>query len=259
VNRTQLFYGLAAGLIVGFAAGFFFANRANRKELDQLRAQAAQAQPAGAQSNAQQGPNKQGSNEKTSLTDDELRAVIAKADAQPNDIELQRKVGQGLYLYAARFDKPDLLPEAIRILQRAQAAAPKDYDLTVLLGNAYSDLARATDHTHFKEARAYYTKALAQKPDDINVRTDLGLTYYLDTPSDPRRAITEYRKSLAQDAHHEMTLQSLVYALIATGELTEAQQRLDELAQVDSANPALSDLRAQLTQQQNAKAQEQRH
>ena len=253
VNKRQLVFALAAGLVVGFAAGFFFADRANRKELDRLRAEIAHAHNAPAPSDASKAGNSTNANtEKTSLTDDELRNVVAKADARPDDHELQRKVGQGLYLYAVQFGKPDLLPEAIRILRRAHTAAPQDYDTTVVLGNALFDLARATDPKRFKEARDYFTQALRQKPDDINVRTELGATYYFDTPADPRRAITEYRKSLAQDPHHEMTLQSLVAALISTGELTEAEQRLNELQNVNPTNPALSDLRAQLAQQRNA-------
>ncbi len=241
-----------AGLILGFAGGFYFADHANRKELERLHSDLAQARSTNTSQPKSENANGGAPGEKTSLTDDELRNVVAKADAKPGDTDMQRKVGQGLYLYAARFDKPDLLPEAIRILKRANTAAPQDYDTLVVLGNAEFDLARTTDATHFKTARAHYTQALARKPDDINVRTDLGLTYYFDTPSDPRRAISEYRKSLAQDAHHQMTLQNLAAALIATGELTEAQQRLDELQKLDAANPALADLRAQLAQRRNA-------
>jgi tetratricopeptide (TPR) repeat protein len=249
VIKNKLLY-VVVGLVVGFAAGFLFANQANRKELDQLRAAA--AHPADTSAKADRKDNSNAPVEKTSLTDEELHNVIAKADASPTNIDLQRKVGQGLYLYATQFNKPDLLPEAIRVLKRAEAAAPQDYDTLVMLGNASFDMARATDPAQFKVARSYYAKALAQKPADINVRTDMGLTYYFDTPSDPNRAIQEYRRSLAQDPQHEMTLQNLAAALIATGEVAEAQQRLDELQRVNAANPALSDLRAQLAQRRNA-------
>ncbi len=251
MNRLKLLYALG-GLLLGFAGGFYFADRVNHKEIDRLRSDLAQAHSTGTNDKQSRSDNPGPPVEKNSLTDDELRNVVAKADAKPGDTDLQRKVGQGLYLYAARFEKPALLPEAIRILKRANDAAPQDYDTLVVLGNAEFDLARTTDLAHFKTARAYYTQALARKPDDINVRTDLGLTYYFDTPSDPRRAISEYRKSLTQDAHHEMTLQNLAAALIATDELTEAQQRLDELQKINAANPALSDLRAQLAQRRNA-------
>lgn len=251
--KNKLLYALL-GLVVGFAGGFYFANRANRSEFDRLRAAAATHNGANTNSTTTtdtRGAGTGATTDKTSLSDEELQNVIAKADAAPANLDLQRKVGQGLYLYATQFDKPDLLPDALRILKRAQTAAPQDYDLLVALGNVEFDLARATDPTHFKEARAYYTKALAQHPDDINVRTDMGLTYFFDSPSDPRRAIQEYRRSLAQDPRHEMTLQNLAAALIATGELAEAEQHLTELQSVNAANPALADLRAQLAQKRN--------
>jgi tetratricopeptide (TPR) repeat protein len=249
VIKSKLLYAIA-GLVLGFAGGFYFADQANRKELNRLRGEIAQAGSASTKTGGNSNAN--APVEKSSLSDEELSKVIAKADASPTNIDLQRKVGQGLYLYAAQFNKPDLLPEALRILKRAEAAAPQDYDTLVMLGNAEFDLARSTDHAHFKEARAYYAKALAQKPADVNVRTDMGLTYYFDTPSDPRRAIQEYRKSLAQDPRHEMTLQNLAAALIATGEIAEAEQRLEELQKINADNPALSDLRAQLAQRRNA-------
>ncbi|HEX8072903.1 MAG TPA: tetratricopeptide repeat protein [Pyrinomonadaceae bacterium] len=250
VLRTKLIIA-ALCLVAGFAAGFLFANTANRRELDRLRAEAAGA-GANVAGNKPATTTAGAPPAKTSLSDEELRAVVAKADANPTDNDLQRKVGEALYLYAVRFEKPDLLPEAARILKRAHDAAPKDYELLVALGNAEFDLARATDPAHFKAARTYYAQALAQKPDDINVRTDLGLTYYFDTPSEPRRAIAEYRKSLAQDPRHEMTLQNLVAALIAAGDLPEAEQRLAELQRVNADNPALNDLRAQLARARNA-------
>jgi tetratricopeptide (TPR) repeat protein len=252
VLKSKLPYVLL-GLVVGFAVGFYVANRANRSEFERLRAEATPRASAG--TNAKTDARNDGAApapQKTSLSDDELKNVITKADASPANLDLQRKVGEGLYLYATQFSKPDLLPDALRILKRAQAGAPQDYELLVALGNVEFDLARASDTAHFKEARAYYARALAQHPDDINVRTDMGLTYFFDNPSDPHRAIQEYRKSLAQDPRHEMTLQNLAAALIATGELTEAEQRLTELQNINAANPALGDLRAQLAQQRNA-------
>src|SRR5207237_1416599 len=103
-HKSHPAFALAACLIVGFAAGFFFANRANRQELDRLQAEIARVHSAHASSDETKAGNNATTNtEKTSLTDDQLRAVIAKADARPDDHELQRKAGQGLYLYAVQF------------------------------------------------------------------------------------------------------------------------------------------------------------
>ncbi|MGH9902377.1 MAG: tetratricopeptide repeat protein, partial [Pyrinomonadaceae bacterium] len=174
--------------------------------------------------------------------------------ANPDDIDLQRNLGRGLYLYAVNFNNPALLTDAVRMLKRVHEADPKDYESLVLLGNALFDAGQHGDAAQFVEARKYYLKALETKPDDVNVRTDLGLTYYFDRPADPARAIREYRKSLAVNPRHEMTLQNLAAALITTGETAEAQKRIDELAEVNASNPALPNLRAQLAQEKNAAA-----
>jgi Flp pilus assembly protein TadD len=138
------------------------------------------------------------------------------------------------------------------MLKRAHDGDPKDYETMVLLGNALFDVGQNGEPASFGEARAYYLKALDMKPDDVNVRTDLGLTYYFGKPSDPQRAIREYRKSLAIEPRHEMTIQNLAAALIATRNLAEAQQRIDELKSLNPANPALPDLAAQLEQSKTA-------
>ena len=122
----------------------------------------------------------------------------------------------------------------------------------MLVGNALFALAQVTDASKFGEARVYYNKALAAKPEDTKVRTLLGMSYFFGQPSEPERAIKEYRKSLVAEPRQEMALQSLTAALIATGELAEAQQRLEELQTVNSGNATLSNLRAQLAQAKNA-------
>jgi tetratricopeptide (TPR) repeat protein len=140
----------------------------------------------------------------------------------------------------------------VRLLKRAHEADPKNYETTVLVGNSLFALAQVTDASKFGEARVYYNKALAAKPEDTNVRTLLGMSYFFGQPSEPERAIKEYRKSLAAEPRQEMALQSLAAALIATGALAEAQQRLEELQTVNPENAALSNLRAQLAQAKNA-------
>jgi Flp pilus assembly protein TadD len=85
-------------------------------------------------------------------------------------------------------------------------------------------------------------------PNDVNVRTDLGLTYYFGEPSDPKSAVREYRKSLAIDPRHEPTLQNLATALVKTGNLKEAEQTIATLRSVNPQNPAIPDLEALLAQ-----------
>ncbi len=250
MSHSKFLYAFV-GLLAGCLIGFFAANTVNRHELETTRGELASLRESAGQ-RAPGGGGDAAGNAALKLTDSEVRNVLAKADASPRDTAMQRKVGQGLYLYAARMNRPELLPDAVRLLKRAWQSEPKDYDTIVLVGNALFDLGQADDLTRLVEARSFYEKALAVKPGDVNVRTDLGLTYYFAKPSDPQRAISEYRKSLALDARHEMTLQNLSAALITTGAFAEARQRIEELQGVDAANPALPNLRAQLVQAENA-------
>jgi tetratricopeptide (TPR) repeat protein len=254
VNTHKILYALA-GLVAGCVIGFLFATSVDRKELEELRGEVARARSnAGGQ---QKGgtPNAAataGDPAATMPTEEEMRELVAKADAGSQDAEYQRKVGQGVYMYALSTGKTALLPEAVRLLKRAHEADPKNYETTVLVGNALFALGQAADASKYGEARVYYNKALASKPDDTNVHTLLGMTYYFGQPSDPERAIKEYRRSLAAEPRHEMALQSLASALIATGAIDEAQKRIEELQTVNAANAALSNLRAQLAQARNA-------
>lgn len=258
MNKQKILYALA-GLIAGCAIGFFFANSVNRKEIEALRGEVARARnSAGGQQSQQQGDGRSANGNATDAsgasmpTEDEMRELIAKADASSGDAAYQRKVGQGVYMYALSTGQPALMPEAVRLLKRAHEADPKNYETTVLVGNSLFALAQITDASKFGEARVYYNKALAAKPEDTNVRTLLGMSYFFGQPSEPERAIKEYRKSLAAEPRQEMALQSLTAALIATGALAEAQQRLEELQKVNPENAALSNLRAQLAQAKNA-------
>lgn len=257
MNKHKILYALA-GLIAGCAIGFFFANSVNRKEIEGLRGEVARARsnsggPQSPQPQPGEGRSTNGNASGASMpTEDEMRELIAKADAGSNDADYQRKVGQGVYMYALSTGNPALMPEAVRLLKRAHEADPKNYETTVLVGNSLFALAQAADPSKFGEARVYYNKALAAKPDDTNVHTLLGMTYFFGQPSDPERAIKAYRKSLASEPRHEMALQGLASALIATGALAEAEKHIGELQAVNDANAALSNLRAQLAQAKNA-------
>jgi tetratricopeptide (TPR) repeat protein len=260
---TQKIIYLVIGIVLGFIVGFALANSVNRQEQDKLRAevtrlradpsgdaQTGDAQPAGAtrpQTGDPSMPN---------ISDEKLKDAITRADANPKDIAFQKTSGQGLFIIAMQTGNGAILPDAARFLKRAYEADPKDYNVTVMLGNAHLLMARdesgGDSHAHFNEARTYYQKALVAKPDDLIVRTSLGLTYFYDKPSDPQRAIREYRKALEIDPRHEATLQNLVAALLSTDDIAEAGRRLEELQNVNSSNRELPNLRAQLEQKKNA-------
>lgn len=250
-TKQKLIYSLV-GLVIGFAAGFAFANGVNRAEHDKLRAEVARLN-ANASDNAGIGKSGNSNNSgqpsaQQTLSPEEIREKIAQADANPKDLEFQRNLGRGLYLYAVNFNQTDLMPDIIRLLKRASEADPKDDNTLILIGNAFFLMGQNGDTARFAEARSYYQKVVELKPKDVYARTATGLCYFFDRPSDPQSAIREYRKALALEPRHEMTLQGLAAALIATGELVEAQKRIEELESVNASNSELADLRSQLAQ-----------
>ena len=257
LNKRVLIVG-ALGVVLGFLAGFFLANSINRAEQDKLRAEAATTRAGGAaqgtgSTKGQKGSAPGGELSQT-LSEEQIQNAVKKADQSPQEPELQKKVGQGLMLYASETGNASYLLDGARILKRAHELDPKDYKTTVLAGDAQFLVERQGngDPKLIAEARKLYEEALASKPDDAVVRTKLGLTYFYDQPPNPQRAISEYRRALQTDQRQEMSLQSLVAALIETGALDEAARRLDELAKVNPSNAELSGLRAQLEQKRNA-------
>src|SRR5215208_4312676 len=257
-NKRVLVVG-ALGVVLGFLAGFLLANGINREEQERLRGELAAAraggaaQAAGSSGKAQPASAKGGDGSFPTLTDEQLGNAVKQADADPSNAELQHKVGQALYFYAWEKGNAQILPEVARILKRAHSLDPKNYRTAVIAGDAHFLIAtQSGDPKTLGEARKFYEAALAQKPDDAQVRTNLGRTYFFDKPSNPQRAIGEYRRALQSDPRQEMSIQSLAAALIETGELDEAARRLDELEKVNPSNAELTGLRAQLEQKRNA-------
>jgi tetratricopeptide (TPR) repeat protein len=262
--NTRIIVVGAACVVIGFLAGFFFANGINRGEAERLSAELVSLRASGAGSGkpAQQGGGQQaaagGDESFPQLTNEQLANAVAKADASPKDSELQRKVGQALYVYAWQSGNAAILPDVARILRRAHDLDPKDFKTTVMAGDALFLIARSkNDPQSLAESRKLYETRLASQPEDAIVRTSLGLTYFYGNPPDAQRAIREYRRALQSDPRQEMTLQSLAAALIETGGFDEAGRRLDELEKLNASNAELPNLRAQLEQKRNAAKEKQ--
>jgi len=242
VNRFAII-AIIVSLLIGFTIGFVFANSVNRKETESLRSELSRKQTLAADEvNAGESETEQ----QAQITSDEIKRAVERADANPRDIFLQRNLGQSLYLYSAETKTANLLPDAVRLLERAHRAEPANFDTLVLLGNSHFELARATDAHAFGEARTAYEKALRLRPRDVQLISDLGLTHYYGVPSRPRRAIAEYEKALAINQRHEATLLNMAQALIKVGDIEKARQTLQDVQNINPNNPALSDLQAQL-------------
>lgn len=245
VNKNSILISVS-GLVLGFIAGFIICN--NFFYVPNAGA-AAPTTPTANQNNQ---PPTEGGPDPRTLSPEEIKNLITRADANPNDRELQKDLSLNLFQYAVATKDGDTMLEVRRLLERANQGNTTDVQLFIAAGDVNFFIAHNTDGKDFNRAREYYTKALGLQPKDADIRTTLGLTYFFDRPSDPAKAIAEYRKSLAIDPKHQPTLQNLAAALLAMGSLDEANQRIGELEAVNPSNPTLSDLRAQLAQKRNA-------
>jgi tetratricopeptide (TPR) repeat protein len=186
------------------------------------------------------------------LSDEEIRRAVARAEASPRDRELQFNLGRALYFYASQTRSAKILPDAERLIRRAHELQSDDEAATVMLGNVLFDLGQNTDAVHFAEARKYYLEALKAKPSDADVLMDVGRTFYYERPARPQRAIEFYRRALAVNPQHEATLQNLINALLDVGNITEAEAKLKDLQTVNPQNAMLPNLSARLEQARNA-------
>ena len=239
MNNSSIAFIILA-LIAGFAGGFMLANKLNGSEIASLRAQAGQ-QPS---ANSSQSQN---TNDAT-ISNDELKSKITEADKNPGNFAYQKNLGVSLYRYASMKQDNDLLAESIRILSRANGLDGKDFDVLVALGNAHFDVAFfKKDAAEFQIARDLYTKALEQKPDDADVRTDFGLTYFLQQPPEYDKAAAELQQVIAANPKHDRAMQFLVQTYVKQGKITEADKMLAKIIELNPTNPAITDLRSQIT------------
>jgi tetratricopeptide (TPR) repeat protein len=226
------------GVLLGVIVGFMFATSLNR-QTPQVRPTAAAAPvmesapaSAGLPENHPPIPTDAGPETQAADTGGDA-ALIERAAAAPDDFDAQMKAAE-VHYRNRRFD------EAIELLTRANQLRPDSRETVVALGNANFDSGR------YEAAEKWYTAALVKDPKDINVRTDLGLTFLVREPSDPDRAIQEFRRSLQLNPRHEQALQNMTVALIKKGSYAEADSTLKKLAEVNPSNQSLDKLRSDL-------------
>lgn len=219
-----------AGLLLGLVVGFFYANSVNQRGAVQI-VQAGQQNPGLPADHPPLPANAATGQAGASMA--EVQAAVQKAKDNQKDFDAQLKAAE-LYYKIQRYD------EALAFLTKANELRPDNYEAIVNLGNANFDARR------YEAAEKWYAVALAKNPHDVNVRTDLGLTFFFREPPDLNRAIKEYRSSLERDPDHVQTLQNLTVALTRKGEAGEAQATLDKLAGINPADSALPVLRTEL-------------
>ncbi len=229
MDKEKFLYGII-GLLLGCIVGFLFANNLNQ---NQIQTSQVSTLTTNAPQQAQQNPNlppdhpQIGNNTTNAPTNGaplpEVTEALKKAEAQPNDFKAQMDAGD-LYYQIQRFD------EAAKFYERASKIHPDALEVIIKTGNAYFD------GEQYEKAEKFYTSALAKNPDDANVRTDLGLTFYLRSPPDVDRAIKEYKISLERNPNHELTLQNLIVAYRDKGDTKSAEETSEKLAKINPNN-----------------------
>lgn len=231
MGKSAIWISLIA-VLVSFTAGFLLANALNRTELTTLRSDNDRLKK-------ESSDVKSGQAEPT-LTDEEIRTKIAEADASPADFSFQKNLGIGLYRYGRMKENVAYIKESSRLLERANQINPKDYDVLVGLGHSYFDTGYyGKQNTGYEKAREVYARAIALKPGDVEVQTEIAMTYFLLDPPDNGKAIAEFQKSLQIDPGHEKTLQFLAQAYAKTNKIPEAEKTLGKLREVNPRNPEI--------------------
>jgi tetratricopeptide (TPR) repeat protein len=226
MNKENILFG-TIGLLLGLIVGFMFANSVNRSSAPQIGSQLNQT------ANVPEGhPEVTGNNptQAQMANAPEVQAAIEQAKKEPDNFEAQLKAAE-FYYQIQQYDG------AIEFLKQANKLQPENYEVIVHLGNANFDSSK------FEEAEKWYLAALGKKANDVNVRTDLGLTFIFRDPPNYDRAIQEFTKSLETDPNHTQTIQNLIVAYTRKGDAENANATLAKLESLDSTNTAIPKLR----------------
>jgi tetratricopeptide (TPR) repeat protein len=229
MNKDNILFGIV-GLLLGCIIGFVFANKVNQNGLPSRNAGPSQSVSSNPNMPADHPPL---SGDGTDGNMPEVTETINKAKDEPNNFEAQMQA-------AALYYKIGRLEQALELFQKANKIKPDDYQAIVWLGNVNFDLDR------YETAETWYTAALVKKPDDVSIRTDLGLTFMFRQPPDLDRAIKEFQGSLQRDANHKQTLQNITSAYIQKGDAQKAKEYLVRLEKVEPTNEEIAKLKKKI-------------
>ena len=247
MERKYIWISLVA-VALSFVGGFLLANSINRGEITILRGENERLKTTGQ-------PD-QGNGDDLTLSNQEIEQKLAEAEQNAGNFQYQRNLGLALYRYSAMKQDPELVDKAIPVLERANTLNSSDHDVIVGLANAYFDKGYLRkDNASFETSRTFYAKALAQKPNDKEVRTDLGLTYFLYQPPDYTAAADNFKQSLKIDPKHEKSLQFLIQALVKNGRNEEASKYFATLRSINPSNPTLQEFASLLAEISNSQKQ----
>jgi tetratricopeptide (TPR) repeat protein len=219
--------------LIGLAGGFLLANKLNRSELEKIRTDSASTKSA---------PD---TGSQFDLSNEEIDAKLDEAAKSPNDLQFQKRLGISLYRFGTMKRDASVIEKALVPLGRANTLDANDKETIATIGNAYFDIGYFNrDNESLIRSRSYYETLLQARPDDVETRTDLGLTYFLTDPADLDSAARNFEASLERDPKHEKTLQFYIQTLAKQNKPDRAKIALARLRALNPQNPTLPDLGA---------------
>jgi cytochrome c-type biogenesis protein CcmH/NrfG len=134
---------------------------------------------------------------------------------------------------------PPLDTARVQTLQGQIQSNPQNFEALAELGNIYFD------QRNFREASDWYTRALAVRPDDVNLRTDLGTALFYDNRFDD--AIAEFNGALARNSTHPQALFNIGVALVhGKNDLQGALQHWEKLVETNPSYPEINVVKEQI-------------
>ena len=228
MNRENILFAVV-GLLFGYIVAFHLVVYVNQNQ-PVLR-----TAPGGAQTGLPQDHPPLASNDVKDRQQLQSSADSAAREARqdPKNFDAQVRAG------SASLDAGQA-EDAIDFFTKANQLQPGDFDTLVKLGNANFEAER------YDVAERWFNDALAKKPDAVDVRSDLGLTYFLRKPPQPERAVAEFRRALEYDPEHVPTLHNLTLVLAKTGDLDGAEATFARLEKLNPQNDNLAQLREEI-------------
>ena len=234
MNKGNIAFGIV-GLLVGLVVGFLFANSVNKSEREATPDQtSSNAGPIGNSAlPPDHPPLTQTGGQSQNAPIPEVTAAIEKARAEPQNFDAQLAAGD-LYYQIGRFE------DAAKFFEVANKLKPSHSETMIKAGNAYFDAEQ------YEKAEKWYLLALKKEPKNVNVRTDLGLSFALRSPPDNERAINEYKIALDIDQNNEFALQNLALAYDDKGDKENSLLTIEKLKKVNPNNQLIRKMDGEL-------------
>lgn len=241
MNKDHILYGII-GLLVGVLIGYVVTDHINGlpPASPGITSNAGQMSGAAAGENLPAGhPETAASSSPASGGNAQAPAMenISKARQDASNFLAQLEAAQ-LFYQINRFDgATEFIDRAVQIAAKAK---PGDFALLKELGD------KAFFTNRYSDAEKLYQLALKLRPNDADVRSDLGTCYYNLQPRELDKAIETWRAAIKANPRQEISLQNLTAALIEKGDKAAGRESLKQLEQVNPNNSALAELRSKL-------------